>query len=381
MKKELTFIFFLGFSISVFAQFDGGKGDGMDKSGAVQLRLNGTVGSIAPLFQGGSGDGTDNNVISSWLNGANASTLYSGGSGDGFVRKTASLYLNGTNTNSLYSGGSGDGFDKKTYSGFLNNTGAIALYNGGSGDGFDKKIYSGFLDNTGAVALYNGGSGDGFDHGQIQSFLSGVSTAILYSGGEGDGFAKASINLVLPIELLSFDAEAKENFVLVKWVTANEQGTDFYTVERSQNGMLFNDLKVVPGQGNSSTLQVYTTNDNDPLQGRSYYRLKWEDTKGKSKYSEIRSVIFDKNNSKDFLLFPNPNDGSTVYLKLDGITPNENIAISLTDIQGKMIYQSNKPTLTSDRITMTLPKKLIKGSYVVHVVRNGESSSKVLIVR
>lgn len=384
MKKRLIFIFFLILSFTGFAQFGGGKGDGVDKSGAVQTSPSGIIGGITPLYQGGSGDGFDHNIISTFLNGANTNMLYSGGSGDGFVNNRASFYLDGTNIQALYSGGSGDGFDKETFNGFLNNTGAIVLYSGGSGDGFDHKTFSGIIDGTSTEIFYAGGVGDGFDHAQIQTYLSGTSIDVLYNGGEGDGFAKAKYNgtlIVLPIELLSFDAAAKENYVLVRWVTASEQGNDYYTVERSQNGMLFNKLMVVPSKGNSNTIQTYTVNDNDPLKGRSYYRLKFTDVEGRSEYSDIRSVLIDNNKSKDFLLFPNPNEGDMVFVQLDGISQNEKIAVSLTDVKGKIIYKTQNPTLTGNRIKINLPKQLGKGSYIVQVIRNGEASSKVMILR
>ncbi len=383
MKKQLILIVILSLWYPAFAQFNGGSGDGMDKSTVIQTNLNGIIGGIIPLYQGGAGDGSDQNMISSWLNGVHTSVLYTGGIGDGFVSSTASLFLNGANLASLYTGGSGDGFDKMTYSGFLNNTGAIVLYNGGSGDGFDKKIFNGLLDGTSSEIFYSGGSGDGVDYAQIQSFLNGVSLDVLYGGGKGDGFAKADFSgaIVLPIELLSFDATAKETYVLVKWVTASEQDNDFFTVERSQNGALFNNLAVVPSQGNSQMVQAYTINDHDPLQGRSYYRLKWTNVDGQSAYSDIRSILFDNKSSKDFLLFPNPNDGNTIYIQLDGLATNEDIAVSLSDMQGREVYKLQKAPVTGKRISIHLSQNLAKGSYVVQVIRNGAPSSKVLIVK
>src|SRR5690606_34704102 len=110
MKKQLIFIVFVSLSQVIFAQFNGGKGDGVDKSSIVQTNLDGTIGSITPLYQGGAGDGSDQNMISAWLNGTNTNMLYSGGRGDGFVSRRASFTLNGDNLTSLYSGGGGDGF-------------------------------------------------------------------------------------------------------------------------------------------------------------------------------------------------------------------------------------------------------------------------------
>lgn len=384
MKKHLIVFIITCCSLTVIAQYNGGKGDGLDYATVVQSNLNGIIGGIMPLYQGGAGDGFDKNRVSAYLNGTNTTILYNGGRGDGFVNSAGSFSMNGADLANLYTGGNGDGFDKKKFSGFLNNTGAIVLYNGGSGDGFDKKTFSGVMNGTSTEIFYRGGDGDGFSNAQVQAFVSGLSLDAIYNGGDGDGFAKAEFSgtlIALPIALLSFDATAREKYVLVKWVTASEEDNDFFTVERSRNGMLFDKLVILPGQGNSRKVQVYTVNDNDPLQGRSFYRLKWTDMDGQSAYSDIRSVLFNQKIAKDFLLFPNPNDGNIVYVQLNGLLPNETISISLADMQGKIIYQSQNPAITGSRIAMTLSQKLAKGSYVVRVIRNGESSAKVLIVR
>ena len=70
-----------------------------------------------------------------------------------------------------------------------------------------------------------------------------------------------------------------------------------------------------------------------------------------------------------------------VYAQLDGFTNNENISVSLADMQGRIIYQSQKPNISGNRIAINLSQQLAKGSYVVQIIRNGETSAKVLIVR
>jgi hypothetical protein len=335
-------------------------------------------------FNGGAGDGFDKKNVSYYLNGLSTAILFSGGSGDGFDKQSYSGSVSGLNLSDLFNGGTGDGFVKTQYGGFLNDLGAIVLYNGGSGDGFDKISFSSSVSGISTEVFYTGGQGDGFSNDQVQSFLNGLSLDVLYKGGSGDGFAKSQFSgtlIALPIQLISFDALNKETYVLVKWITESEKDNDFFTVERSQNGVLFQNLIIVPGQGNSNTIQVYTTNDNNPLNGRSYYRLKWTDKDGKSAYSAIRSVLFKQKDKKDFLLFPNPNDGNIVYVQLDGITNIETISVSLSDMQGRIYYQTEKPSITGNRIAITLSQKLAKGSYVVRVIRNNEPSAKILIVQ
>ncbi len=63
------------------------------------------------------------------------------------------------------------------------------------------------------------------------------------------------------------------------------------------------------------------------------------------------------------------------------LSNNEKISVTLSDMQGKIIYQSERPSITGNRIAINLSQKLPKGSYVVRVIRNNEPSAKILIVQ
>jgi hypothetical protein len=72
---------------------------------------------------------------------------------------------------------------------------------------------------------------------------------------------------------------------------------------------------------------TYTVLDNDPLLGRSYYKLKQTDFNGQFEYSEVVSVIFEGSSQFDFGLTSNPiNLGETLAIwkttSLEGIEPN-----------------------------------------------------------
>jgi len=95
----------------------------------------------------------------------------------------------------------------------------------------------------------------------------------------------------LPIELLSFTATPVDNpltpfnkgdnqFVLTEWTTASEINTDFYTIERSQDGINWGFVNIVKAAGNSSISLSYSLTDEEPYTGTSYYRLKQVDING-----------------------------------------------------------------------------------------------------
>ena len=79
---------------------------------------------------------------------------------------------------------------------------------------------------------------------------------------------------ILPVELISFTTSTIDGHVQLNWVTQSEINNDYFTVERSVDGINFTPISKVNGAGNSSERLNYSTFDNTPLNGTSYYRLK-----------------------------------------------------------------------------------------------------------
>lgn len=100
-----------------------------------------------------------------------------------------------------------------------------------------------------------------------------------------------SCTSALPIELLKFDAKRKERFVDLIWETASEKNNNFFTVERSIDGLFFTPIGNLSGAGNSSYTKKYKLIDSSPVLDKiSYYRLKQTDFDGTYTYSDIVSV-------------------------------------------------------------------------------------------
>lgn len=118
--------------------------------------------------------------------------------------------------------------------------------------------------------------------------------------------ASASNYNILPIELVFFEAQRCDDEVCIAWQTEIEINNDFFTVERSNDAMNFEEVARVTGAGNSLFPINYGIIDNNPLDGISYYRLRQTDFGGKESLSDIRAVEFDGLNSEEVLVFPNP---------------------------------------------------------------------------
>ncbi|REJ83707.1 MAG: T9SS C-terminal target domain-containing protein [Bacteroidetes bacterium] len=109
--------------------------------------------------------------------------------------------------------------------------------------------------------------------------------------------------LALPVNLSYFNALLKENKVQIDWTTSSETDNDYFTVERSADGVKFEEVARVKGAGNSSIAKYYSAFDIRPLPGISFYRLKQTDFNGKTSYAGPVRVNFQKvRNGKSFEL-------------------------------------------------------------------------------
>jgi hypothetical protein len=143
----------------------------------------------------------------------------------------------------------------------------------------------------------------------------------------------------LPVELVAFNAKKEENTVALTWQTAMEKNNDFFTVERSVNGLEFTAIGNVKGAGTTTIAQSYNLIDEKPLNGISYYRLKQTDFDGKFEYSKIVKVEFTgKEAGLSLNAYPNPTS-DFVNLQINGL--NETATLQVMDMTGRLIYVQN----------------------------------------
>lgn len=105
-----------------------------------------------------------------------------------------------------------------------------------------------------------------------------------------------------PVEWLDFQAEARGNAVRLEWATVREENSDFFAVERS-NKSAWEILGLVAAAGNSSAPREYSYLDQAPKTGSNYYCLRQADLDGKTSYSSVVEVRFEKGS---FEACPNP---------------------------------------------------------------------------
>ena len=219
-----------------------------------------------------------------------------------------------------------------------------------------------------------------------------VSTVVISNFSPSTFMSKGGTN-VLPVELISFEAHLNIDKVELMWVTASEENNEFFSIERSQDGINFEEILQVEGAGESSNRIEYFDIDYEPLTGVSYYRLKQTDTDGKCRYSGIVPVDYTGTNQPgtnlfgdveaDIKIWPNPNDGTHLIIEMTGNEPAHEVLVILRDITGREFYSKVLITDMDGHLisaidpTNTLPV----GTYLITGSDQNHLYSKKLIVK
>jgi hypothetical protein len=152
-------------------------------------------------------------------------------------------------------------------------------------------------------------------------------------------FICAIDNCSAPVELIQFDAKKSSYGNTIIWKTASEQNSAFFVIQRSIDGINFEDIGQVTAAGNSSSILSYSYLDNEATHtGIVYYRLKQVDIDATPHYSDIKSIRNDELSS-DVKLYPVPvKRGQNVTL--DYITASdETIVVEIFDNPGKVVSE------------------------------------------
>ena len=99
----------------------------------------------------------------------------------------------------------------------------------------------------------------------------------------------------LPVDLISFNADIKDDFNNLKWTTSSERNNDYFLLERSNDAENWELIHREKGSGNSSSIMNYKYKDYSRKDEINYYRLSQVDFDGAKETFRMLAV----NNSKD----------------------------------------------------------------------------------
>ncbi len=184
--------------------------------------------------------------------------------------------------------------------------------------------------------------------------------------------------VVLPIELMNFEVTKSVNSVLLNWQTTTEHNNDYFTIEKTLDGAVFQTIDIIDAAGNSNSTKSYKYTDKNPTDGISYYRLKQTDYDGKFTYSQMRAVEYLKNKGVSFDVIPNPSgiEGFNISLSQYSEMPYN---VTITDVAGKVVY--NKDVQLNSKLNIN--EGFARGIYTIAVKSIGEErpiATKKLVI-
>ncbi|MGB0864251.1 MAG: fibronectin type III domain-containing protein, partial [Saprospiraceae bacterium] len=194
-----------------------------------------------------------------------------------------------------------------------------------------------------------------------------------FSGGGGGG---ASGGVSLPVELTAFSAQADGEVNHLEWTTASEKNNAYFDIERSTNGMDFETIGQVEGNGTTTTVSNYSFTDEMPATV-TYYRLRQVDNDHNFNYSHTIVVERNQVGNDKLSLYPVP---VTDYLTVEYNTAlEEEMTISIIDNNGRLVIQKVIITGQGENQFLINCSNLPAGSYFVRLESATKNISHIII--
>lgn len=212
------------------------------------------------------------------------------------------------------------------------------------------------------------GTGTGVTSGTGTVSVSGASTF--------SPWVISSLAAPLPIEIIYFDASCQDDDVLIKWGTATETNNDYFTVERSYDGINFEAVATVNGAGTSTTNRSYSIVDHNYTSERGYYRLKQTDFNGLSTYSPLIS-IGSCSDKEDVMYAVVNNEGiNVVFSSVQG----DEYTLSLYDVTGRKLMEQRTVAEEGVNIVKLPAGTLGQGMYLLSLHNSARTVTTKLVV-
>jgi hypothetical protein len=168
----------------------------------------------------------------------------------------------------------------------------------------------------------------------------------------------------LPVTLITFKAEAQNKQVKLTWQTSTERNTQVFTVERSKDGVNFEDVTSIDAKGNSESNYSYSAIDSKPYSGVSYYRLRITDKDLSVAYSKTLAITI-SGEQNTAILYPNPSDGTEIFINASSDFKIQGIY----DMTGRKVgFNQQKNTENTFGYHIHFTENLPSGTYILILI-------------
>ncbi len=165
---------------------------------------------------------------------------------------------------------------------------------------------------------------------------------------------------LMPVTLLFFEvSDVNQGSVALKWATASEENFDHFVIEASSDGVDFNEIGNVKGNGTTNVRHDYTFEVGNPAVGKTYYRLRSVDFDGYTETFKVISATYEA--EKSVKIFPNPAVDKTVNVDFNFI-PGEETVITITNLNGVEVLR-----YSVNEMQNALPLSIESGTYLISI--------------
>ena len=178
----------------------------------------------------------------------------------------------------------------------------------------------------------------------------------------------------LPTEISNFEGKNIGEYNEIFWTTDSENNCDYFSLQKSYDGVNWIELDQHSGAGNSQERQFYYSKDKN-LRQITYYRLEQVDLNGELKMSNPISVV--RNDNDAINIYPNPAIASDV-LSISGAEKGS--AVLIRNNKGQTILNLIVDENKLDRFELSTAE-LIKGVYFVEVINRTKVDYLKLVIQ
>ncbi len=176
--------------------------------------------------------------------------------------------------------------------------------------------------------------------------------------------------VALRASLLEFNVSIDGGAVLCSWTSSEEENLQYYQVDRSVDGYVWEPVGIVKGKGNFKGISQYEILDLSPHLGLSYYRLTEHEVSGKGTHLGVRQVYV--GNSSQVKIEPNP---ASDYFIIE--TSEFRPQISIQNTEGKFVEFTSIDLGNTIKVsTKTWPEDI----YIITIVQHQQVQQLKLVV-
>lgn len=169
------------------------------------------------------------------------------------------------------------------------------------------------------------------------------------------------------IAIKKFETQAQGQHIQIHWLIEENEEADHFVIEKSIDGIDFENLAILQAIGNGNKIEIYQANDEEPVKGKNYYRLKAYDKNDCESISEVSTIKYNQDLA-DFFVYPNP----AVKQLFVNAEPFEGKAaqIRIYNSIGQTMYEKEFDSMTGNPLPVDV-SKYTNGTYFIYVKAEG----------